>query len=332
MAIQPVQQIPSAGQIELLPTPDPSTVSFRISESAQSFRVGDIPKQGTKFANTRLTKSRVQQDNFANYTYQYMDRDRQNLWFYFTYPYSTDIDPETGSPKNQVPFNTFSTNKRWSWPAVLHRLIFVPSQVPLITAVPNADDTKGYAQAFVERLVPRRVFTPATNALCECLVEQFVSDVPFEGLEHQQPVDGEVEWDLPGTSERITCLHPRIEIPAKTGKKHNDGTVKRGMKITKQKATELLASDLNTKYAPDVERYVTVELNQDQFDALVSFHFNTGALGRSTLLRKLNQGDFRGAAGEFGKWTRGGGKVLSGLVRRRRAEKKLFESGVLDFT
>lgn len=214
MAVSPVQQIPPAGHIELLPTPDPSTISFRISESAQTFRTGDIPKQGTKFADTRLTKSRVQQDNFANYTYQYMSREGANLWFYFTFPYSTVIDSETGLPKNQVPFNTFTTNKRWSWPSVLHRLIFVPSQVPLITAVPNPDDSKGYAQAFVERLVPRRVFTPATNALCECLVEQFVSDAPWDTVEHPQPVDGEVEWDLPGTSERIQCLHPRIEIPA----------------------------------------------------------------------------------------------------------------------
>jgi len=214
MAAPPVQQIPPAGHIELLPTPDPSTISFRISESAQSFRVGDIPKQGAKFADTRLTKSRVQQDNFANYTYQYMGREKANLWFYFTFPYSAEIDPVTGQPKNQVPFNSFTTNKRWSWPAVLHRLIFVPSQVPLITAVPNPDDSKGYAQAFVERLVPRRVYTPATNALCECLVEQFLSDVPWDTVEHPQPVDGEVEWDLPGTSASIQCLHPRIEIPS----------------------------------------------------------------------------------------------------------------------
>lgn len=117
-----------------------------------------------------------------------------------------------------------------------------------------------------------------------------------------------------------------------TGIKHNDGTVKSGMRINRAQAEIYLASDLNTKYAPDVRRLVKVPLTQDQFDALVSFHFNTGALGRSTLLRKLNAGDYKGAAAEFAKWTRGGGKVLSGLVRRRRAERKLFESGVLDFS
>lgn len=96
-------------------------------------------------------------------------------------------------------------------------------------------------------------------------------------------------------------------------------------------AVNLLAFDLNTKYAPDVERLVRVPLEQHEFDALVSFHFNTGALGRSTLLKRLNAGDRAGAAAEFGRWTRGGGRVLAGLVRRRKAERHLFETGKLHF-
>ena len=212
--IRPTQQIPPARQFELLPTRDPSTVSFRISESAQTFRSSQIPKQGTKFGNTVFIQTRAQQDNYANYTYQYMSRDGDNLWFYFTFPYSETIDPETGLPLNQVPYNTYTTNKRWQWPVVLHRLIFVPDAIPIISATPNPDDTKGYSQLFTQRLVPRRVITPSTSALCECLVEQYVSDVPWPTVEHPQPVDGEVEWDLPGTSGSITCLHPRIEIPS----------------------------------------------------------------------------------------------------------------------
>jgi len=116
-----------------------------------------------------------------------------------------------------------------------------------------------------------------------------------------------------------------------TGIKHNDGTVKQGQRINRAQAELWLEFDMNTKYAPDVERLVKVPINQDQFDALVSFHFNTGALGRSTLLRKLNAGDFKGAASEFNRWTRGGGRVLPGLVRRRKSERHLFESGQLAF-
>lgn len=116
-----------------------------------------------------------------------------------------------------------------------------------------------------------------------------------------------------------------------TGLKHKDGTVKAGRKITEAEAEALLMQDLNTKYAPDVERLVTVPLAQHEFDALVSFHFNTGSLGKSTLLKKLNAGDKASAAEEFLRWTRGGGKVLPGLVRRRKAERYLFQTGRLAF-
>jgi lysozyme len=116
-----------------------------------------------------------------------------------------------------------------------------------------------------------------------------------------------------------------------TGKRHNDGTVFKGLKISRTKAGELLAEDMGQKYVPDVRRLVNVPLTQAQFDALVSFHFNTGALGKSTLRRKLNAGDYAGAAAEFDKWTRGGGRVLPGLVRRRKAERHLFETGELKF-
>jgi lysozyme len=69
-----------------------------------------------------------------------------------------------------------------------------------------------------------------------------------------------------------------------------------------------------------------VYLTQSQFDATVSFSFNLGlgVLQRSTLRQKLNRGDYDGAAKELLKYTRAGGKVLKGLVRRRQAEYNLF--------
>jgi GH24 family phage-related lysozyme (muramidase) len=63
-----------------------------------------------------------------------------------------------------------------------------------------------------------------------------------------------------------------------------------------------------------------------QFDALVAFHYNTGAIGRATLTRKHREGDREGAAREFARWNRAGGKVLKGLVRRRAAEAELYLS------
>lgn len=76
-----------------------------------------------------------------------------------------------------------------------------------------------------------------------------------------------------------------------------------------------------------VLRLVTVQLNQNQFDALVSFTYNLGAanLGRSTLLKLVNAGNFAGAAQQFPRWNKAGGKVLAGLARRRAAEAALFQ-------
>ncbi len=67
--------------------------------------------------------------------------------------------------------------------------------------------------------------------------------------------------------------------------------------------------------------------SQCQFDALVSFHYNTGAIGRATLTRLHKAGDFAAAAAEFGKWIHAGGRPLPGLRRRREAEAALYRQG-----
>lgn len=103
--------------------------------------------------------------------------------------------------------------------------------------------------------------------------------------------------------------------------------VSMGQTITESQAEALLKSDVG-RFEKGVEDLVTVPLNQNQFDALVSFSFNLGLgnLKSSTLLRKLNSLDYAGAANEFPRWNRAGNKVLAGLTRRRLAEKELFLS------
>jgi lysozyme len=95
--------------------------------------------------------------------------------------------------------------------------------------------------------------------------------------------------------------------------------------ITKEDAEEILARDME-QYEDGVRKYVKVGLTQGQFDALVDFAYNAGvgALAKSTLLKKVNAGKFDEVPAEFMKWTKGGGKELPGLVRRRRAEVKLW--------
>lgn len=98
-----------------------------------------------------------------------------------------------------------------------------------------------------------------------------------------------------------------------------------GMRWTEAEATAALAREL-AKFEAGVARLVTVDLNQNEFDALVSLTYNIGlgAFGKSTVLRKLNAGDRAGAADAFHAWRKGGGRVLPGLVSRRQREAALF--------
>lgn len=108
---------------------------------------------------------------------------------------------------------------------------------------------------------------------------------------------------------------------------HTGPDVKKGMVITQQQGKELLAKDL-ARFENAVNSTVKVPINQNQFDAMVSLAFNIGAnaFAGSTLAKKINAKDYAGAAEQFPRWNKGGGKVLTGLVRRRAAEKLLFES------
>lgn len=99
-----------------------------------------------------------------------------------------------------------------------------------------------------------------------------------------------------------------------------------GMTITREQADQLLAEDLG-RVERNVNSLVKVPITQNQFDALVSFDFNTGALARSGLLRRLNAGDYAGAQDQFQYWNHGGGKVMAGLTRRRTAEAAMFGKG-----
>lgn len=101
--------------------------------------------------------------------------------------------------------------------------------------------------------------------------------------------------------------------------------VKAGETITRATAQSLLRLNLKD-FAEEVDRMVHVPLNEAERSALVSFAFNVGgaAFGSSTLLRLLNAGDREGAAKQFHRWTKGGGRELPGLVARRKEEADMF--------
>lgn len=107
----------------------------------------------------------------------------------------------------------------------------------------------------------------------------------------------------------------------------NGQPVTAGMTITQQQALQLVQQEVN-KLTRQINTIVAVPINDNQLNALVDFAYNLGfnALKTSTLIRKLNAGDYNGAADQFDRWVYAGGKVLPGLVKRREAEKQLFVS------
>lgn len=103
--------------------------------------------------------------------------------------------------------------------------------------------------------------------------------------------------------------------------------VMKGDTCTETQAKTYMAHDLK-KFEATVNKAVTVQLNQNQFDALVSLAYNIGtrAFSKSTLVKKLNDNDIHGAADQFDVWVNAGGKRMQGLVNRRAKEKALFLS------
>ena len=100
--------------------------------------------------------------------------------------------------------------------------------------------------------------------------------------------------------------------------------ITKGMVITKEKAEELYRNDFKAHIAPI--KKVKVSLTGNQKIALASLIYNigAGAFENSTLLKKLNSGDYKGASDEFDKWVYQNGKKLKGLINRRKREKELF--------
>ncbi|MGL5751093.1 MAG: lysozyme [Paraclostridium sp.] len=97
--------------------------------------------------------------------------------------------------------------------------------------------------------------------------------------------------------------------------------------ITEEKAFEILEYIANKDFGSNINKVVKVPLNQNQLDALVSFAYNVGNgnFNSSTLLRWLNQGNYKEASMQLLRWNKSKGIVLNGLTKRRKSEKALFD-------
>lgn len=153
---------------------------------------------------------------------------------------------------------------------------------------------------------PDSCFTLGKKNISQVGIDLIVS---FESVELKAYDDGVGVWTI-GIG---TTVYP------------NGIKVKNGDICTLEQAKSYFKYDL-AHFENTVNKLVTVPLAQNQFDALVSLTYNigSGAFKNSTLLKKLNLGDYRGAADQFLLWNKAGGKVLQGLVRRRTVERELF--------
>ena len=115
--------------------------------------------------------------------------------------------------------------------------------------------------------------------------------------------------------------------PWTIGYGHTGPEVVEGLEITQEQAEQYIAQDIKQAEA-NVNAVAHVELTQEEFDALVDFAFNCGCrnLDSSTLMKKLNAGDYEGASHEFIKWDMAAGHHMAGLLKRREAEAAMFIS------
>ena len=107
---------------------------------------------------------------------------------------------------------------------------------------------------------------------------------------------------------------------------HTKG-VEEGQTCSIEDAESMLADEMD-EYEGYINNMVKVDLQQHEFDALVAWVYNLGPtnLGESTMLKVLNGGQFDRVPDEMNRWTRAGGKILEGLVRRRQAESLMFQN------
>ncbi|MGN8006517.1 lysozyme [Acinetobacter sp. 22301] len=163
---------------------------------------------------------------------------------------------------------------------------------PIATATDNGDEEIGFA---VDEM---SLSQEGVNHICN-----------FEGLRLSAYDDGVGVWSIGYGTTRYP----------------NGLSVQKGDTCTLEQAKAYMQHDLKI-FERAVNGAVKVPLKQNQFDALVSLSYNigAGAFKKSTLLKKLNSGDYKGAANQFDVWVNAGGKRLAGLVRRRALEKKLF--------
>jgi hypothetical protein len=192
---------------EVIPTPSPRELAFRVKEFCATFNPTEVPVIGTSYGDSTFlsVRPRIQLEGFKDYLLLNIQRDGDFLWFKYA-------KNKTESEKNNSPFRVFFTNRRYTWPAVLQDLYFVQT-TEFQQAVFDGTTTQTQPSYF-----PRYAFRPAASVSTICMVEQFLSPTPWDrvNLNHTQPIPTGVHGSWVGLEfDFQECLHPDIIITEK---------------------------------------------------------------------------------------------------------------------
>lgn len=157
-------------------------------------------------------------------------------------------------------------------------------------------------------------------------IKGFETFVPYVYDDKKPAVNGKYrEWKGEPPAGTLTIGYGHTDAAAHPLK------IRKGLRVTEAQARDILDTDLDACEAA-VNRLVKVDLTQGQYDALVSFTFNCGAasLAKSSILRKLNAGDYDGARAGFDLYVKSKGEYMRGLQRRRDGEQALWDANYGD--
>lgn len=187
---------------ELVVTPDPRQMSFRVRMDATSFNPSTVLPTGTPYKECRFLsiRPRMGVQGFEDYVYTYMERADQYVWFYFGY--------KKTEQERATPFRSFWTNQEYPWPAVLEDLYFVKSSF-------QQSVWDGLSMQTTPTILPRYRFRPAVSVDSMILIEQFLDAVPWsqQDLEHIQPIPTEINASYIGAEVSFPrCLHKTVII------------------------------------------------------------------------------------------------------------------------
>lgn len=201
---------------EVLATPDPGRVAFRVAVGTHNLRTAELPVVGERFRAARCQVEKGRVDEFGDYLMTKIEQGPPGyLWLF----YAPD-DEGLREPWRVVRGN----GRHYEWPRVVLGFGVAEDAEDLV----EVDVTRSL-KARVPRLVGRWVVREQAFALCRTELRFFLSARPFEVGMYEQPVPGELSWFLQGQEGRMTALHGDLTLPAAGGAwnlKYGTGTVK----------------------------------------------------------------------------------------------------------